>query len=111
MQRLPLVKKKYMMPLLLRAMSTNERPISRHTFQNSRRTLFPRTRTGARTQNVGGQEVMQLRTAGLKVAPQLTWFPKWWREKQAKRISKMGKSAKAKIAEEAKGSTETANFS
>ena len=37
-------------------------------FQNSRRTLFPRTRTGAQTQNVGGQEVMQLRTAGLKVA-------------------------------------------
>src|SRR5882724_12220531 len=37
--------------------------------------------------------------------------PEWWKEKQAKRISKTGKSANANIGEEAKGSTETANFS
>ena len=42
---------------------------------NSRRTLFPRTRTDAQTQNVGGQEVMQPKTAGSKVAPQLTRLP------------------------------------
>ena len=37
--------------------------------------------------------------------------PKWWREKQAKRTSKMGKSAKANIAKEAKGSSEAENVS
>src|SRR5882724_13111214 len=38
--------------------------------------------------------------------------PKWWREKQAKRTSKMGKSAKLNIAaQEAKGSGEAANVS
>jgi len=37
--------------------------------------------------------------------------PKWWKEKQAKRTSKTGKSANANVAKEAKGSTETANVS
>src|SRR5882724_7064919 len=37
--------------------------------------------------------------------------PEWWKEKQAKRTSKTGKSANANIAKEAKGSTETANVS
>src|SRR5882724_1171620 len=72
MQGPPLFKKKYTIPFLLWATSTNERQMSRHMLKNSRRTLFPRTRTGAQIQNVGGQEVMQLRTAGSKVVPQLT---------------------------------------
>jgi len=37
--------------------------------------------------------------------------PEWWREKHVKRTSKMGKSAKVNIAEEAKGSSEAANVS
>ena len=37
--------------------------------------------------------------------------PEWWREKQAKRTSKIGKSAKANITEEAKGSDETEKIS
>jgi len=37
--------------------------------------------------------------------------PEWWKEKQARRMSKIEKSAKANIAEEAKGSAETANIS
>jgi len=37
--------------------------------------------------------------------------PEWWREKQAKRTSKIGMSAKANITKEAKGSDETVSVS
>ena len=37
--------------------------------------------------------------------------PEWWKEKQARRTSRIEKSAKANVAEEAKGSAETANIS
>src|SRR5882724_13465995 len=53
---------------------------------------------------------MQPRTAGLKVASAHK-APEWWKEKQARRVSKIEKSAKANIAEEAKGLAETANIS
>jgi len=111
MQGPPLVKKKYTIPLLLWNIEHKQKTNEQARIAKFQKDPGSKNKDRCTNPKSGWPRGHSTKDCWFKGGASAHKAPEWWREKHVKRTSKMGKSAKVNIAEEAKGSSEAANVS